>query len=754
MKLFATFLTILLAGQLAFADAVIFSGNDVKALKSNLDLNGGPKILSGTVDPSSSATTANKGSLYLNTSSNIVYKKTDNGSSTNWVQVTTNTETQTLTNKTLTAPVTDVVSATEQGSTPSSPASGTKKLYFKTDGLLYKLDNNGNEIRVDGASGGIGFNLLANYNSDAESGTGSWTNTGSGTFTTTTTAANVGFGLRSFSWNAAANNDVLASTAITVPAGLFGANCATQFYYQGFDTNITAQVYDGTNVLNSVALSAQAVYTKQSISFVCPSTGTIQVRFLASADAAIGYVDNVFLGSNSGVIDYSQSVYVGSAYIAETASCNWTRSNTAPGSFGTTAACPGPTVISNPGPGTIQTTDTDLPKFTVNNLPPGKYRVVISGGGIQNSVSGEFISVAINDGTTTSLGINSATATTVASPVFVEYTFEYTSTANRTFELYGAASSARTITLFNSTASQPTGGGVSFFIYRFPSVPEQAVRLDSTAQSWSGYHDNTCSWARTNTSYGDPTADASCALVERTNRNFGTVSTYTVTNPEPGIVFTPKAAGRYWVCASPKIQGGTLTSVIDVKLTDGTNTIAEGEEATLVAASQLWLPLCGIVNVSSNSSVTLSLQTKASAGSVTIVANSTNASSVEWSIFYLDQSFPMPLLSGSVASTNSGVTVQDHARLNCDASSAIVAQSGTMVSAIGNVSAGVCAVTISGFSAAPYCQLTVETESGSDPFVIGLTTAPTSSTVSVDCSDNAGTDCSAYDFELFCSGPK
>lgn len=77
-------LLILLVPHFAFGDAVIFSGNDVKTLKSNIDMNGNAKLLSGTVDPSSVATSAPAGSLYLNTSSGNVYKKNDSGLTTNW----------------------------------------------------------------------------------------------------------------------------------------------------------------------------------------------------------------------------------------------------------------------------------------------------------------------------------------------------------------------------------------------------------------------------------------------------------------------------------------------------------------------------------------------------------------------------------------------------------------------------------------------------------------------------------------------
>lgn len=67
--------------------ASIFSGSAVKILKSILDINGNAQLLSGTVNPSSVATSAPKGSLYLNTSSAIIYRKNDNGSSTNWIDI-------------------------------------------------------------------------------------------------------------------------------------------------------------------------------------------------------------------------------------------------------------------------------------------------------------------------------------------------------------------------------------------------------------------------------------------------------------------------------------------------------------------------------------------------------------------------------------------------------------------------------------------------------------------------------------------
>jgi hypothetical protein len=64
---------------------IIFSGNNAKTLKPNIDLFGNVTINSGAVDPTSVATFANAGSIYLNNSTGLVYRKTDNGSTTNWV---------------------------------------------------------------------------------------------------------------------------------------------------------------------------------------------------------------------------------------------------------------------------------------------------------------------------------------------------------------------------------------------------------------------------------------------------------------------------------------------------------------------------------------------------------------------------------------------------------------------------------------------------------------------------------------------
>ena len=68
----------------------IFKGTFAKILASaGILFKGGNKIINGSADPSLVATEANKGSLYISTNGNV-YRKTDNGSSTNWVIVASN----------------------------------------------------------------------------------------------------------------------------------------------------------------------------------------------------------------------------------------------------------------------------------------------------------------------------------------------------------------------------------------------------------------------------------------------------------------------------------------------------------------------------------------------------------------------------------------------------------------------------------------------------------------------------------------
>lgn len=204
----------------------------------------------------------------------------------------------------------------------------TSKIEFSHDGSTWKAIGSG------GGAGGGG--VVLNENFGFEDGTTGWTASG-GTFTITSTAANVGFGTQAASWDASAASQTLSYSALTIPAGLYGKVCSVSWYYKGGDSNLKVQVYDGTNVIaESSALSTQATYSgKQVMYFTCPSSGTITPRLIASADAALVYVDDFKIGQELLLSAPSMAAWQG--YFGS--DCNFAQTNTSFADFAADASC-------------------------------------------------------------------------------------------------------------------------------------------------------------------------------------------------------------------------------------------------------------------------------------------------------------------------------------------------------------------------------------------------------------------------------
>lgn len=167
----------------------------------------------------------------------------------------------------------------------------------------------------------------------------------------------------------------------------------------------------------------------------------------------------------------AQAQLGGSSYFAGTAGCaSWTRTSTTVGSVATDTDCPGPTVTSS-YVGTWATTDSDLPRQTVTNLPPGRYIVHASfplfGSGSNNAKA------TITDGVTscTPQFVEMFATNTVQANVSCE--FNYTSggtTANWEIQI---GSSVNTLTVDGSVLS-PVGGSVSYRVEYYPP-PSQII---------------------------------------------------------------------------------------------------------------------------------------------------------------------------------------------------------------------------------------------------------------------------------------
>ena len=416
----------------------------------------------------------------------------------------------------------------------------TSKIEFSHDGSTWKAIGSG------GGAGGGG--VVLNENFGFEDGTTGWTASG-GTFTVTSTAANVGFGTQAGSWDASAASQTLSYSALTIPAGLYGKICSVSWYYKGGDANLKVQVYDGTNVIaESSALSTQSIYSaKQALYFTCPSSGTITPRLIASANAALVYVDDFKIGQES-LFDVNEAGFYGGLLYPGTANCDW--QNTGGASFSSFSAdtdCATPTVRGNASaPG------TKIPAVTFASLPPGDYLVMLSYS-IGGSGSPSQCSFRITDGTNNSPSQGSLAIRQGITQV-AEFSY-ITAQSNITFQAQSYRVGGSSCDINNNNAGQD----LEFLVYRKSSNPVQAITIDKTGwridakigganpslpgTAVSTYTEITDSGLDMVLASGSASAEIPCS-----STNPSTGLTCSAGSESVGISFTPPTAGTYEVC--------------------------------------------------------------------------------------------------------------------------------------------------------------------------------------------------------------
>lgn len=158
------------------------------------------------------------------------------------------------------------------------------------------------------------------------------------------------------------------------------------------------------------------------------------------------FIDDAFVGA-ADLIDTSNEVkFAGESYFAGTANCTWSRTSTTVGAFTSDVDCPGPTIVKQ-SLGSWSTTDSDLPRQTITNLPAGTYKATFYVA--PYGTAGTHNVISINDGTTTCEAVYANADMTRPTGVPVSCVFTYTSSGARVFELYGAAESTNTVNIQN-----------------------------------------------------------------------------------------------------------------------------------------------------------------------------------------------------------------------------------------------------------------------------------------------------------------
>lgn len=533
-------------------------------------------------------------------------------------------------------------------------------------------------------------------NGGAENGRADWSASG-GSILANSTAA--GSGKLGISWDSsAAAQTLILTSSVNVPESLKGRNGAALCKVKvpsGVGTH-TFTVDDGTNNLATAqTITSGTTFSSQVVNFIYPTTATpLRFKFtsVASNEPEI-YVDECVATDAFNISQVAQATFYAQMKQVGAANCSVsaTPSIGTYSDLATMASCA--SAWTNTG-ASVTNSATSLSQ-TLNGLSPGVYLIKYQG--YIASALGQTCYFRFSDGTTTfGRGVigGGASANNTSG---IEGVYTVTSPASPTIKIQATDSGNAACTV-GSTA---TYDDQTWTIYKFPSVSEIAYRAEQNASYYSGYHDATCSWSISQTTYAaDFTGDASCNLVQRQASGISCVATGST---KPGLACTLQKLGTYFICGNAAADIGSIAAGIE--LWDGTTVIAESNVNVNDSVNR---PLCGLYNATSLTP-TFMIRGKSASGTINM-RPSAASSEIEWSIFPITGNMPAPVLVGSVTSGSTGAERIERARITCsNSAAAIVSQSGTWLSSVSNgATAGLCTAnfTAGTFSATPVCLCT------------------------------------------------
>ncbi len=511
-----------------------------------------------------------------------------------------------------------------------------------------------NQVTKYSGTGGLietgSYQIAKNPGFEAQTYSTSWATTG-GTLAAAT-STNIFFS-KGATWNSSAASQEFSSDLATVPEGFVGNNCEGSIYIKvpsGTATHTIRVVDNSSNVKASATVINSTYFTKNTLNFPCPASGTsiaLQIISVASDEPLVA-LDEAYLGlaRNVGTADlitewraFTPS-YTNIGFSTFSSNVGYWRRN------GTNLEV---TQYFDPatGSGSASSLSVAIPtdaactpdttKFGGTNVTGiGEYFFWNAAGGVAGEAGGKVRYVS----STSVAFVTSATGGFLTNAMS---TTDDAFTTNYSIPCTGWAA---------STTVMPNAQGLS----------------------WSGLHAGDCTWTTTSATFASPSADASCTFTERTNRNFGTVSSEG--SKLPGIVFTPRVTGTYFVCATAHGYNSAASGYVAFSLrnsTTSTNIATAGrrEGSSGGLNDEQPMTMCGLTVISSAASTTITILMLASSGTSTLVSNS-SANAIEWTIFNADQP-TQAILANSVSTFNTngsfvfgaGVTAADCTSTPC-----------------------------------------------------------------------------------------
>lgn len=159
-----------------------------------------------------------------------------------------------------------------------------------------------------------------------------------------------------------------------------------------------------------------------------------------------------------------------------------------------------------------------------------------------------------------------------------------------------------------------------------------AAVAPATQYIFQGYHDNTCSWSTTSTSYVNPTDDGSCGFITQLNDGMGTVTSVGSKGPGLTIASAPRT-GTLRVCAT-YVEGTPASNSFGVQMVDSSNANLSYAPTSYGLNAYGTGQVCAIQAVTASSAYSYKLQLKVSGGTGQIDSNGYNPA-IMWEAWYL-----------------------------------------------------------------------------------------------------------------------
>ncbi len=335
-------------------------------------------------------------------------------------------------------------------------------------------------IADSGATTGLNWanrdaaNYLLNPSFEHTTATTSWTQ-GSGTSCAAETTE-VSDGTKSLLCTLTAATAASVYQDVTPTVKMSGINFEYGVWIKTASTTLSVCARQAAATVGScTTVIGDNVWHYYPINYPGPSSGSVGVSVVPlSSTTGTYYIDAGYVGKARNIGTVAQASFVGALKYAGVASCQWSTASTSFAAFAADTDCNTPTVT-----GSATAPGTKIPGVVFSNLAPGTYRVVANFGIGKTGTQDAVVSMALNDGTTTSAGktfYNGIANGTVVAPATVEGYFTYTTAQSSvTFQVYGYSQNASNNAIIEMGN---TNRDFEIAVEYFPSAAQTVVNMN------------------------------------------------------------------------------------------------------------------------------------------------------------------------------------------------------------------------------------------------------------------------------------